>query len=160
MTDTRVQRSDGLGAIDLVFSLEGSWNTTGARVEQRDGRVCATVFGNPNGAATENIRAQLKRPCTWMSMVLTSSRLRKAEHLRAVARATADGWIATPRLRKMAHDEAMSHLQQVPGIGPFSAELILPRGPGDPDAFPRLGSASTMRWLRHTNLARSLPSTG
>ena len=31
----------------------------------------------------------------------------------------------------------MEELQELPGIGPFSAELILLRGAGHPDVFPR-----------------------
>ena len=30
----------------------------------------------------------------------------------------------------------MSRLRELPGIGPFSAELILLRGAGEPDGFP------------------------
>lgn len=220
--DARAQRSDGLGALDLVFSLEGSWNTVGARVEQRDGRVRAIVLSNPGGAATEDIRAQLERvlyldvdgadldqvvardqvvdklrrqrpgvrPVLFPSPYEAAARAiigqqlpvrqaaavhariaaehgvaanfggaimhafpaparladlppvrglseRKVKHLRALAQATVGGWIDTTRLRKMTQDEAMSHLQRMPGIGPSSAELILLRGAGDPDAFPR-----------------------
>jgi 3-methyladenine DNA glycosylase/8-oxoguanine DNA glycosylase len=32
--------------------------------------------------------------------------------------------------------EALAHLQRLPGIGPFSAQLILIRGAGHPDVFP------------------------
>lgn len=62
---------------------------------------------------------------------------RKVEQLRALGVATADGRFGSARLRAMDRDEALSHLQQLPGIGPFSAELVLLRGVGDPDAFPR-----------------------
>jgi DNA-3-methyladenine glycosylase II len=45
----------------------------------------------------------------------------------------------------MTYQDALAHLQQLPGIGPFSAELILIRGVGHPDALPdhdtRLGQA-------------------
>ena len=61
---------------------------------------------------------------------------RKVEQLRALGTA-APGWLATARLRRMDRAAAMTHLQQLAGIGPFSAELILIRGVGDPDAFPR-----------------------
>ncbi len=60
---------------------------------------------------------------------------RKVEQLRALGTA-APGWLGSARLRAMGHDAAMAHLQQLAGIGPFSAELILLRGVGDPDAFP------------------------
>lgn len=36
----------------------------------------------------------------------------------------------------MTHEDGLEHLQQLPGIGPFSAELILIRGAGNPDALP------------------------
>lgn len=36
----------------------------------------------------------------------------------------------------MKRGEALAHLQELPGIGPFSAELFLPRRVGYPDAFP------------------------
>ena len=62
---------------------------------------------------------------------------RKTEQLRALGAATADGRLDTARLRAMGRADAMEHLQQLPGIGPFSAELILLRGVGDPDVFPR-----------------------
>ena len=61
---------------------------------------------------------------------------RKIEQLRALGKAAADGWLDTARLRNMDRDAALSHLQQLAGIGPFSAELILMRGVGDADAFP------------------------
>jgi DNA-3-methyladenine glycosylase II len=36
----------------------------------------------------------------------------------------------------MTHEDGLEHLQQLPGIGPFSAELILIRGAGNPDVLP------------------------
>jgi len=62
---------------------------------------------------------------------------RKVDQLRALGAAAADGWLGSARLRAMDRAEALSHLQRLPGIGPFSAELVLLRGVGDPDAFPR-----------------------
>ena len=40
------------------------------------------------------------------------------------------------RLRAMTYEDGLQDLQQLPGIGPFSAELILIRGVGNPDALP------------------------
>ena len=59
---------------------------------------------------------------------------RKVEQLRALGQHP--GLLDTARLRAMDRDAALTHLQQLAGIGPFSAELILLRGVGDPDAFP------------------------
>ena len=61
---------------------------------------------------------------------------RKVEQLRGLGSAAASGWLDADRLNAMGLDAAMAHLQQLAGIGPFSAELILIRGVGDPDIFP------------------------
>jgi DNA-3-methyladenine glycosylase II len=61
---------------------------------------------------------------------------RKIEQLRALAAAAEDGALTRERLRAMTYEDGLRHLQQLPGIGPFSAELILIRGVGNPDALP------------------------
>ena len=61
---------------------------------------------------------------------------RKIGQLRALGTAAQDGALTRERLRAMTHEDALEHLQQLPGIGPFSAELILIRGAGNPDALP------------------------
>lgn len=63
---------------------------------------------------------------------------RKVEQLRVLGNAAADGWLSSARLRALDRQEALAELQQLPGIGPFSAELILMRGVGEPDALPLL----------------------
>ena len=60
----------------------------------------------------------------------------KVGRLRALGRAAADGRLDADLLRGMPRPEALAHLRTLPGVGPFSAELILLRGAGDPDAFP------------------------
>ena len=61
----------------------------------------------------------------------------KVENLRALGRAAADGDLDARMLRDLPYDEALRHLKRLPGIGPFSAELILIRGAGLVDLFPR-----------------------
>lgn len=61
---------------------------------------------------------------------------RKVEQLRALAHAAGNGELDASRLRSQQREQALKFLQTLPGIGPFSAELILLRGAGDPDAFP------------------------
>jgi DNA-3-methyladenine glycosylase II len=61
---------------------------------------------------------------------------RKIEQLRALGRAAGQGRLDAAELRSRPPEEALAHLQAVAGIGPFSAELILLRGAGDPDGFP------------------------
>lgn len=60
----------------------------------------------------------------------------KSDRLHAVAQAALSGRLDAAALRALPPDEAIARLRELPGIGPFSAELILLRGAGYPDAFP------------------------
>ncbi|HET7479572.1 MAG TPA: hypothetical protein VFJ72_08680 [Rubrobacteraceae bacterium] len=75
---------------------------------------------------------------------------RKVEYLRHLGRAAMDGKLDAERLRSMPVSEALEELRELPGIGPFSAELILLRGAGEPDHLPanelRLGRAVAMAY--------------
>ena len=70
---------------------------------------------------------------------------RKPEWLRSVALAALDGQLDAARLRGLPHETALKELKKLPGIGDFSAALILLRGACDPDAVtyhePRLALA-------------------
>lgn len=61
----------------------------------------------------------------------------KLERLHALAEAADTGELDAARLRALPADDALAALRTLPGIGPFSAELILIRGAGHPDVFPR-----------------------
>ncbi len=60
----------------------------------------------------------------------------KSDRLHAVAEAALAGRLDAATLRALPPDEAIARLRELPGIGPFSAELILLRGAGHPDRFP------------------------
>jgi DNA-3-methyladenine glycosylase II len=80
---------------------------------------------------------------------------RKVAQLRLLGAAAAAGWLDSIKLRAMTRQDALVHLQKLAGIGPFSADLILIRGAGDPDAFP----ASELRLQRAMTVAYKLPGT-
>ncbi|WP_412775161.1 DNA-3-methyladenine glycosylase family protein [Streptomyces platensis] len=61
----------------------------------------------------------------------------KIQRLHALAEAALDGTLDATHLRALPADHALARLRTLPGIGPFSAELILIRGAGHPDVFPR-----------------------
>jgi len=61
----------------------------------------------------------------------------KIERLHAVARAALEGALDASRLRSLAVPDALAELLRIPGVGPFTADLILVRGAGHPDVFPR-----------------------
>jgi DNA-3-methyladenine glycosylase II len=69
----------------------------------------------------------------------------KVRRLRGIAEAALGGSLGAARLRSLPRLQALEELMAIPGIGPFSAELILLRGAGDPDftptAEPRLARA-------------------
>jgi DNA-3-methyladenine glycosylase II len=61
---------------------------------------------------------------------------RKEEQLRALGAAALTGRLDRDRLRAVGREAAEEQLRELPGIGPFSAELVWIRGVGDPDALP------------------------
>ena len=62
---------------------------------------------------------------------------RKSEYLRAVAEAALDGLLDGAALRAVDPADAVQRVQQVKGLGPFAAELVVVRGANAPDALPR-----------------------
>ncbi|NUR85942.1 MAG: DNA-3-methyladenine glycosylase 2 family protein, partial [Nonomuraea sp.] len=60
----------------------------------------------------------------------------KEEWIRGLARAALDGVLTAEHLRSLDPADALAELRALPGVGPFSAGLILIRGAGAPDAFP------------------------
>lgn len=60
----------------------------------------------------------------------------KVDRLRALTAAAHDGHLDAARLRSLPGDDALAELKELPGIGDFSAELILIRGVGEPDRLP------------------------
>ncbi len=60
----------------------------------------------------------------------------KTARLRDLARAALDGRLDTERLRALPEEEALAELQELPGIGPWTASAVLLRGCGVADALP------------------------
>ena len=58
----------------------------------------------------------------------------KSERLRAVARAALDGTLDVARLHELGSEAAWTALQELPGIGPFYAGLVVLRACGFADA--------------------------
>lgn len=61
---------------------------------------------------------------------------RKTEYLHAVAEAALEGRLDGATLRSLDPDEAIRVVQQIKGLGPFAAELVVVRGANAPDALP------------------------
>ncbi len=82
---------------------------------------------------------------------------RKTEYLHAVADAALDGRLDGPTLRAVDPDEAVRMVQEIKGLGPFAAELVVVRGANAPDALPRherrLDAEITERYGQNHTLA-------
>lgn len=72
---------------------------------------------------------------------------RKACALRAIARAIDRGELREQALQRMSTADAVAALKSLPGIGPWSASLVLLRGLGRLDVFPP-GDVGAARGLR------------
>ena len=128
------RRFPGLRPVLFYTPYEAAaWAIIGQRIRMTQAALIKTRLGDELGefgAFPAPARlAQLSAP----QRGLTD---RKIEQLRALAAAAEDGALARERLRAMTYEDGRQHLQQLPGIGPFSAELILIRGVGSPDALP------------------------
>ena len=82
---------------------------------------------------------------------------RKPEYLHAVADAALDGRLDGATLRSMEPDDAVRTVQEVKGLGPFAAELVVIRGANAPDMVPhherRLEDEITVRYGPDHSLA-------
>jgi DNA-3-methyladenine glycosylase II len=91
---------------------------------------------------------------------------RKAESLRYLARAIESGELTEGKIAGMSTDDALRALTELPGIGPWSAGLVLLRGLGRMDVFPpgdvgaanRLGAL--MRLRSRASLSRVVEGFG
>lgn len=74
----------------------------------------------------------------------------KIENLKRLAEEAAKGRLEASYLRSLPVKEALAQLKKLPGIGDFSAELVVLRGAGEPDHLPthepRLGRAVAMAY--------------
>lgn len=82
----------------------------------------------------------------------------KAQTLRFLARAIAAGELSEDDFRGLSSAEALRLLTELPGIGPWSASLVLLRGLGRLDVFPPgdVGAAAGLRALMHLRAEASL----
>jgi DNA-3-methyladenine glycosylase II len=64
----------------------------------------------------------------------------KSDRLKTIASAALDGKLDPALLRSLPAEEALGRLKELPGIGAFSAELVLLRGAAHPDVFPEAES--------------------
>jgi DNA-3-methyladenine glycosylase II len=79
---------------------------------------------------------------------------RKAEYVRDLATAVSRGHVDLEALRGLPHDEILEHLMAIRGIGRWTAEYVLLRGYGYPDALPAGDAGLRRQVTRHYALSR------
>jgi 3-methyladenine DNA glycosylase/8-oxoguanine DNA glycosylase len=82
----------------------------------------------PTAGAIAEARLETLRACGLSA--------RKAESLRTLARAIESGELSEEEISLMSTDDALRRLTELPGLGPWSAGLVLLRGLGRLDVFP------------------------
>ncbi|HEX6357777.1 DNA-3-methyladenine glycosylase 2 family protein [Actinophytocola sp.] len=73
----------------------------------------------------------------------------KSNRLKAIAEAAEAGHLNAANLRSVPIADALARLKELPGIGDFSAELILLRGAAHPDGFPESETRLHEEMRRH-----------
>jgi DNA-3-methyladenine glycosylase II len=84
---------------------------------------------------------------------------RKVGYLRRLAAEAAEGELEAGYLRSLPAEEALARLKELPGIGDFSAELILLRGAGATDLLP-VNEARLRRAVAKAYGLEEPPTTG
>lgn len=99
------------------------------RLVERFGVACGEgIWATPEPARIARARIESLRAC--------GLSFAKSRTLRTIAGMLLDGELDEAEIEALPSDEAMARLEQLPGIGPWSAGLILLRGFRRLDVFP------------------------
>jgi DNA-3-methyladenine glycosylase II len=137
----------GLRPVSFHSPYEAAaWSIISARRQRAQGTVVrnriADALGRVYGEGREQLFAFPIPERLLELREVQSLEETKVERLHAVARAALDGELDSDLLLGMSAEDAMAHLQKLPGIGPMYATLILLRGTGAIDTMtggePRL----------------------
>jgi DNA-3-methyladenine glycosylase II len=124
------------------LSLESGVATVGRLVERFGERLeegGRPFWAFPTARSIAEARVEELRKCGFSS--------RKAESLRYIAGAIESGELAEEEISTMTANDALGILAELPGIGPWSASVVLLRGLGRLDVFPP-GDVGAERGLR------------
>lgn len=132
----------------------GAWLLIGHRIRMTQAAAVKARMGAELGEQVEVCGQALHAfPAPSVVAGLTDVRglpERKVASLRALGAAASDGRLDGDRLRSLPEAEVLADLQQLPGVGPFTAEGILIRGAMAPDVLslhePRLPHAVALAY--------------
>ena len=149
------RRYPGLRPVAFWSPYEAAaWAVIGQRIRIRQAAgikaAMARQFGEPVSFGGHVVHAFPAPQRLAASADVSGLTGRKPEWLRSIAAAALDGRLDASRLRAMPPEQALAELRQLPGIGDFSAELILLRGAAAADELPghepRLGRAVALAY--------------
>jgi DNA-3-methyladenine glycosylase II len=139
----------GLRPVSFHSPYEAAaWSIISARRQRAQGTVVrnriAQALGRTYGEGRDQLLAFPTPERLLELREIQSLEEVKVQRLHAVARAALNGELDAAHLLAMSTDDAMAHLQKLPGIGPMYATLILLRSTGAIDSKtgvePRLGA--------------------
>ena len=134
-------RYDNLRPVCFYSAYEAATSLViGQRIAMRQARVVKERLSATYGDQVE-INGHELRPFPRPQRLIELTALQglsdvKAQRLRDLGRAAMDGRLDTARLRSIPEAQALTELQELPGVGPWTASGILLRGCGVADALP------------------------
>ena len=142
-----VQRLEGLKPIrppslfEMAVTAVTEQQISMAAAYQIRWRVVDAFGDRPPGAPEDARLVAFPKPETLAEATLEELQScglsrRKAEYIKGLATAIADGELDLKRLKAMPNDEARAFISGWRGFGPWSADYILVRGLGRPDSVP------------------------
>jgi DNA-3-methyladenine glycosylase II len=134
------QRYPGLRPVCFYSPYEAAaWAIISHRINRHQAVAVKTRLAEAFGARVD-IHRQAMRAFPSPERLLSLAEFpglpsRKVDNLRAVAQAALAGRLDAASLRALPEEQALARLQELPGIGPFGAQLILLRGAAHPDCL-------------------------
>lgn len=118
-----------------------AWSIVAARVDMRTAARMKTRIAEAHGTAIHHggrVHHVFPTPRVLCELPpVPGLAENKRARLRALGEAAGAGLLDVERLRALGETEALALLQQLPGIGPWSAGHIYHRGAAPPDGLPR-----------------------
>ena len=126
------QRLPGLRPCGFYSPYEAAvWSVLSQRIRMRQ---AATIKADLQAQHGDNGAFPAPDVLRGLSLDLPG---RKAEYLTAVAEAALDGRLSGAYLRSIPAQAALHEVQQILGLGPFAAELVVIRGANFADVLPQ-----------------------